>query len=209
MKKIIKSYLVFTSFVYRIVVFLVVPVLSMCAGVYTVSRFGEMGEFGVMPAAVLLAAAEIISDNWLFSGLQAKEAEKMDFLKTSGFGMEMMQNALILDLLRKFLTALVVITACYLLKGMPGNPLRMVLISYDVTVLGTFICRYWGSMWINVCFGQAATVLIPVCLLCMSQPDSGEPGHGLSLLFLILGILISVLAVTKAMRKVKGGYYDK
>lgn len=209
MKKKIKSYLVFTPFVYRIVVFIVIPVLSMWLGVYAVSRFGEMGELRVVPAVMLLTLAEIISDNWLFSGIQAKESEKMDFLKTSGRGMEMMQNALILDLLRKFLTVLAVITVCYLLSGMSGGLLYVVLVSYTVSALGTFLSRYGGTLWINVCIGQFAMALEIVCLLCVFLSGLSEFMAAFDLLFLVFGILISVLIVRKAMQKVKGGYYDR
>lgn len=108
-----------------------------------------------------------ISDHWLFFGLQAKESEKAEFLKTSGVGIEIMQDALILDLVRKFLTAIGIIAAGYLLPGLSGGFLYMVLVSYVFSVLGTFLSRYGGTLLINICIAQSAMLFVVVCLLCM------------------------------------------
>ena len=206
MKKKIKRYLVFTPFAYRIAVFLVMPVLLAGIGVYTGSRWGEPGLF---PVGIFLTMAEIISDNWLFSGLQAKEAEKMDFLKTSGLGMEILRDALILDLLRKFLTAWVILTFCDLLLNISGSLLYIVLISYAFSVLGTFLARYGGLLGISIMVGDLSIIPVTVCLIGVCFSGLKRYIFWTDLFFLIFGILISVLAVAKAMQKVKGGCYDQ
>lgn len=205
MKKKIKRYLVFTSFAYRAVMFLIMPVFFAGIGVYAGNLFGVPG---MMFTAGFLTMWETISDHWLFPGLQTKEPEQPEFLKTSGIGMEIMQDALILDLTRKFLTAAGILLVCYLITNLPGGCLHIVLVSYAFSVLGTFFSRYGDLLLINLCIGQFTMIFVTAYLLFMLRPEFQKYISAFPLLFLILGILISILTVTKAIRKVKGGYYD-
>lgn len=200
MKRRIKSYLVFTSFWYRTGVFLLMPAALAGIGARAGSRFGQLGVLG---AAMLLTMGEVISDHWLFSGLLAKDAEKLDVLKTSGMGMEILGHALILDLLRKLLTVLVLLAFCSLFSGHFSGLLPMALVFYTFSAAGTFLSRYMGGFQANCWIGQCAAVL--ACLLYGVQ--GGLPWF--DLLFPVLAILVSVLTVKKTMGKVKGGYYDQ
>lgn len=206
MKKKIKSYLVFSSFSYKVCIFLLMPAVLVGIGIGIVSIFGELG---LTATAMLLTMAEILSDHWLFSGLMAKESEGMDVLRTSGMGMEIMKNALILDLLRKLLTAFGILAVCELYAGHWGRLLLMAMVSYVFSAAGTFLARYGGGLAVNVCIGQISAFLVLGCLFCVFRSGSWRFRVGFELLFLALGVLASVLTVSKAMRKVKGGYYDQ
>ena len=206
MKKKIKSYLVFSSFSYKVCVFLLMPAVLAGIGAGIGSFFGEIG---VMASAMILTMAEIVSDHWLFSGLMAKESERMDVLRTSCMGMKIMKNALILDLLRKLLTAFGILAVCEMFTGHWDGLPPMVLVSYFFSVSGTFLARYGGGFAVNVCIGQIAAWLGSGCLLCVFRTGLWRFRIGIELLFLVLGMLASVLAVNKAMEKVKGGYYDQ
>ena len=70
MKKKIKSYLVFSSFSYKVCIFLLMPAVLVGIGIGIVSIFGELG---LTVTAMLLTMAVILSDHWLFSGLMAKD----------------------------------------------------------------------------------------------------------------------------------------
>lgn len=116
MGKRVKGYLVFTSKIYRIIIYLLMPAALTALGVWTGAHVGDT-RLALVLMAMLLALTEVVSDAWLFGGLQARDAEKMDYLKVSGRGMALMRNALALDLFRKFLTALCTIGAAYLIIG--------------------------------------------------------------------------------------------
>lgn len=126
MRRKIRSYIVFTSLPYRIIVYFALPVVVAATGFWAGTQ--GIGDGGVMFAAVLLPLAEIISDNWLFNGIQSRDMAKMDYLKTSGRGMAVMRDALVMDLLRKFLTAAGSMALCaaaielWKVGGMPGAP---------------------------------------------------------------------------------------
>lgn len=206
MKKKIKSYLVFSSFSYKVCIFLLMPAVLAGVGIGIGSFCGEPG---LTATAMLLTMAEILSDHWLFSGLMAKESERMDVLRTSDMGMEIMKNALILDLLRKLLTAFGILAVCELFTGQWGGLLLMAMVSYVFSTAGTFLARYGGGLAVNACIGQISALLVLGCLLCVYRSGLWRFRVGLELLFLVLGVLVSVLTVSKAMRKVKGGYYDQ
>ena len=217
MKNRLKSYLVFTSLIYRILMYLVMPIVL----VGIVFAAGGSVSAAVL-AAVLLPMVETVSDNWLFGGIQTKDAAKMDFLKASGCGMNIMRNALCMDLFRKFLTAVIVQGICYLMFLWTGGyemvqnmqevdvVLRMVIygvsISWFFSVLGTFLSRYGSLLWFNVMIGYVMTLLEAACWF-----RRGWREHYViySFLYLVLGIVVSMLAVKAAMKKVEGSYYDK
>ena len=88
--------------------------------------------------------------------------------------------------------------------------LYLVLLSYFVSVLGTFLSRYGSSVYINMMIGYGAMVL-----MIFGQFGLGLRGYlwgGILLLDALLaalGIGISIVAVKFAMKKVEGGYYEE
>lgn len=120
MKRFLKSYLVFTSWIYRIVMFLIMPIVVIAVVLYIGGAFGNFSSYRGAPGAtvcivvmLLLPMVEIISDNWMFGGIQSKDVEQLDYLKTSGVGMRVLRRALSLDLLRKFLSVVVIVGVSY------------------------------------------------------------------------------------------------
>lgn len=230
MKRKIKAYLVFTSLVYRIVVYLLVPAslaaIAFCTG-------SKLAEAGIVIAALLLTLAEILADNWLFGGIQTKDVTKLDYLRTSGRGMQFMRDALALDLLRRMLTAIGTMAACYLVIQIPGGArpggdgmgrgtvleawmgeglrsvqvlLYFAFLSYFISVLGTLITRFGSMLWMNMVTGYGAVVLMAVVMYALGLPESVL---GTGMIFLGLDIIVSVLTVNTAMRKVEGSYCEK
>ena len=212
MKHRIKSYLVFTSFIYRICMFLAVPVIV--TGI-ALSRVGRFGNAAMIFAAVLLPMVEIISDTWLFGGIQTKDMDKLDYLKTSHRGMEIMRNALSMDMARKLLTAIVVMAVCAVIvywenKGI-GREIWLILsyavsISWFCSILGTFIARYGSLLWFHMMVGYGMSMFGSICWFLPGLP-------GLMAVYTVIlfigGILVSNVAVRVAMKKVEGSYYDK
>lgn len=228
MGKKVKSYLAFTSPLYRIAVYLLIPAGIVGIGLWA-GRESEV--VGVIFVAVLLPVAEVLSDSWLFGGIQAKDAVKLDYLKTSGQGMRILRSALILDLVRKFITALGTILICYLVlraagryedeidiafsrRGMMGMSgweeatllLFFVLVSYLASVVGTFLSRYGGMIWLNLTIGYCAAVFAALCMFLLMFLNYM---FILDVFFCVLILGVGILTVRTAMRKVEGGGYDQ
>lgn len=214
MKRKIKSYLVFTSYLYRAVMFGAVPAAALAVYVLFTKTTGFSWLLSI-PVVVILV--EIAADNWMFGGIQGKDAEKMDFLKTSSHGMQIMQDALLLDLLRRLLSLAGISAVCVLAGAVLGDDmltapgelaqklLCVMFVSYDISVLGTLLARFGSAVWINFVIGYAGIVLGAIGSFLMMSVNTAVSG----LILAVLAALLSILAVKTAMRKIRGGYYDK
>lgn len=230
-----RGYIIFTSFGYRIIVYIAMPAALAAIGIWGGIHVGDIG---LLLTGLLLPVAETISDSWLFGGIQTRDAEKMDYLRASGRGMEVMRGALVIDLIRKFCAALGIMALCWLVIGPakgagaqgPGGGgvnltdfigrcgalvewgifLYLALLSYAASALGTFVSRFGNMVWGNVMAGYGAMVLAAVGLWGITL-SNGRPGplFVLNLGLAALGLAVSFLAVRIAMRKVEGGYHDK
>lgn len=174
MKRYIKSYLIFTSFIYRIVMFIVIPIVLIavlaCGGdmwshwsketIYHANPW--ISESVAYLSMIIIPFLEILSDNWLFCGIQSKHAEKMDYLKTSSAGMPVIRKALRMDLIRRFVSSMVITFAAYVVLAFNdktqvhniASDLSILLIgclaAYFLSVLGIVISRYGNMLWINL-----------------------------------------------------------
>lgn len=219
MVKTIKGYLVFTSFVYRIAMFGILPLalitLDICGAAFMGDDVSVL--FVVMP--LLMIMAEILADTWMFGGIQGKDAAKIDFLKTSPKGMGLLRNALTMDLARRLCSMSGVMTACVLVnlawgvemfggdavKGL-GVVLSLILSSYTISVLCIILARFGTMFWQSILVSYLGLFLESVCvgfLMAVGHPFVW------SLVYAVLAAGVSVLAVKVVMNKVKGGYYDK
>lgn len=220
MKSGIKSYLVFTSLWYRLVVYLLIPVALIGLGLWFEGQMGG-GGMGVIIVAALLPVVEIVSDNWLFGGLQTRDSMQLEYLKTSGRGMEVLRNALRMDLARKFLSALAVVLLTRLAGGWiveggifaaAGSApytavlLYFVLVAYFAATLGTFLSRFSGMLWINllIAYGALFMVAFSIALLNLA-----EYMLLIDIICVAFGIAISIVAVEVAMKRVERSYYDQ
>lgn len=211
----LKSYLVFTSFWYRLIVYLLIPVAL--TGLGLLIERGIKGA-GLIIVTMFLPTAEIMSDGWLFGGIQTKDSMRLDYLKVSGRGRKVLKNALWMDLARKLLTTFGTLSL-YCVAAMLGYRetmgegmyrcgalLYLALLSYFVSALGTFLSRYGGLLWINflISYGGVFLTMLGIFLLGLQRYL-----FLVNVVFLLLGILISVLAVRTAMKKVERSYYDQ
>ncbi len=218
MKRKIRSYLGFTSFWYKLLLLLVLPVLLLGIQVFASVVF----QGTVIPLSILvLIFAEIFGDTFVLGGIQEKNSEKMDYLKTSPRGMKVMKSVLVMDLVRRFLAFVVIFGLSGLMMlvfgATPGAEkmagpealLLAVLLTYTLSVLGIFLSRFGSLLWINMLCAYAGAI---VGLVLFFIGTGGMLPLLLPLMNTVMGILavgLSILTVKIAMMKVEGSYYDK
>lgn len=105
-----KSYLVFTSWGYRIWGLLVIPALLLAVTYFIFADIAAISSHGLYTGGSLVLFYEIFSDYWLFGGICSRQPE---YLKTSLQGMPVLRGALIGDLIRRFLYVMVFAAVCY------------------------------------------------------------------------------------------------
>lgn len=218
-----KSYFVFTSFIYRIVMFAVLPLvmfgLQMIFLLNSKNLDSKLAMLCLVMTQSFLIMIEVVSDSFLFGGIQSKDAEKMDYLKTSPRGIHFIKKALTADLVRRFSTALGIIGAevvVFRLVGVSvtqGNVLQqisfvlfIVLVTYLFSVLGVVLSRSFGLLLLNAALGYAMSI---PALLCGLLPGVKCYAVIYDVIFAVLCIALSILTVRTAMKKVEGSYYDK
>lgn len=217
--KTIKGYLAFTSFVYRIAMFGILPVVLIAVNIWAAVYMGD--DVRVLLAAMpfVMVMVEILADTWMFGGIQGKTAARIDFLKTSPKGMGLLRKALIMDLVRRLLSFSGIMAACVLVnlawgvemfggdavKGL-GVILSLILSSYAVSVLCIILARFGTMLWQSMLVGYLGLVIEAVCvgfLIALGHP------YVWGFVYAILAVGASVLAVKIVMKKVRGGYYDR
>lgn len=216
MKEKIRSYLVFATGGYKIVMLIVLPVFLLAVDLAAAVIF----QGSAMPAFImLLIMAEVLSDNWYLGGIQEKNSAKIDYLKTSAKGMRIMKNALIMDLVRRFVYLVVIAGASWLFTVLctAGEGVRTgiglkeilfaVLLVYTLSVLGVFLCRFFSYLWVNMLAAYVEAIAGLVIFLVASA--GFLPVMLANIALVILGVGLSILAVKIAMLKVEGSYYDK
>lgn len=211
MKQKIKGYLVFTSLGYRVGVFILMPLALVGIQVLFSGQAGGSGPLVVL----LLPLLEIMADNWFLGGIQEKNAENLDYLKTSFKGMKVMRSTLIMDLSRRLMTAVVVFGICFLMNRFLFNMdsqvgadlILPVLMSYSLSVLGTLITRFQSYLWVSMVVGYIAAIIGAIFFILVMFGVMKV--LVINIVFAVLAVVFSILAVKIAMARVEGGYYDK
>lgn len=218
MKQKIRSYLVFASFWYKIIMFIVLPAVLLGIQVFSAAAFGGTSIPLSLSALVMM---EIMADNWFLGGIQEKNSEKIDYLKTSAKGMKVMESALIMDLARRFLSCVGIFGISWLIMLIFGAPegsekvvmidsaelLLAVFLTYTLSVLGIFLARFTSYLWVNLLCGYIGAIAgLIIFLVGAATPF---PAVLIDIAMAVLGVGLSVLAVKIAMIKVEGSYYDK
>lgn len=214
MGRIFKSYLVFTGFVYRLVVFWLVPLLLL--GIQAAAVFLGRNLSVILP--LVMASIETMADSWFLGGIQSKDAAKMDFLKTSAEGMRIMKTALIMDFLRRFVSMTAVFLLCCGIARLGGGKAPAIpsvyknallvfplLFGYAFSVLATLVGRFSSFFWINILLAYPIPILGAVCMyLIRLNPVYMNMAALCDIALAAFGILFVVLAVRTAMKKVEG-----
>ncbi len=207
----IRAYFLFTSWEYKLGIFLGLPLAVLAGGlawhkyIYTISIYGYLVMIG-------LILVEIFTDQRVFNGIQARKGYKLDYLKTSFQGPCILQWGLTIDLARRFLTVAVCIGLSLLTKAQTADGgiaeyLGMLLAIYSAETLGLFISRYTRSLILCMftAYGCATVGLAGFSLVCMLPP------LGLwvtDTTLALAAMLLSLLAVRTAMKKWRQTYYD-
>lgn len=206
----IKAYLLFTSWRYKLGMFLGLPLAVLAGGMF-LGHWGVVSGFGFLIAAGIIFA-EVMTDQGVFNGIHSKRGYKLDFLKTSPLGENILFCGLAGDLVRRLLTAAVCIGIARAVKVLAvesgwAGCLGMALAIYIVEALGIFISRFTRS--VILCLFIAYGCILAGAGLCGLIGILSAPG-----LWVMDGLLVlstaalSVLVVRTGMKKWRRTFSD-
>lgn len=220
-----RSYRAFATNFYKFFICVIYPVFAIfCCVLVQSGCFGLLNKSGyhfLVPASMLgscMIFVECMADYWLFCGIQSKSANHMNFLKSSRKGIAFFKNALLGDVLRRFLvivgcSIINAIIGVYVFKYDLGGTYGICLVavyafySYFLSTLAVFVCRF-GTIWyFNMGVGYLGSSITAILTLLISRDLL--PIWVWVLLYLIASIVISIIAVKVAIKKVEDSYHDQ
>ena len=222
MIKAIKSFWAFTSFGYRLVTLLVVPVLIILINILGL-LLGE-ALFGVIflmtSYALFLMIFDIMADKWFLNGVYGKHNSSLEFLQTSNDFESLIYRVVIVDMVRRLLLYVgMYIVLIILGKCMIGEmdyygiyaylPLYMFIINQVAVGIERHFST-WQSVWATSCMASAVSsfglsfMTTGSIFLC---ERNGE--LLLQVLLLLIAIAVCVGTVWYSRKKVRESYYDK
>ncbi len=216
MKKYLKSYHVFlANEIEQILMYVGYPLVMVfviwftCWMVQIIS--GGMGRGVAMINASVIGAfvviAELVIDLLVFGGLLNKDTNKLEYLKTSKRGMEVLKKSVIVDKIRR-----VVMTGAYLCVGYvfchTGGSILQILsltmVLCGIIEIGLLLTRRYTSLMVLFVVGtMAEAVSAEASVIAFALPGFCFP------IFAALYGLIAVVSHKFIMKKMKKSFEDE
>lgn len=230
MKRGIKSYLAFTSGLYRWILFVLAPLAAVGFQVVLaiVARRGghttgeELSEFWMLEtilmfgSSMILMMAEILLDGRAFGGVAIKSGGSLDYIKASPRGRELMRTALRTDMIRMFLECAGVVLMSRMVWTFLGGVAGLwdlwgtcvvaaaVVCQYFVTMTALLIVRHFDYYGITVGVSCIAYYILSIFAVLTAMNC-----YIMMAVFAVLSVAVSFFSQWKIMRRVEGSFYDK
>lgn len=211
MKRKIRNYLVFVPAGYRLLWFLLELIVSAGMQVF----FGA-GNYVLTVYLVVLSFifGEMLFDYWLFGGLAAKNGMQLEYVKTSGRGMQILETALCGHMIEQLAVELLLVagnTGIFLWRqgslSLKGEYVigcqALIALGYFLLVAGTDVSRFFDGLM--VCMGAnmgAIILMLGISVLIWRYP------MGMYGLILVLAVSAVYSSIKITMKRVKESYYD-
>lgn len=207
----IRAYFLFTSWKYKLGIFLGLPVAVLLLGFAWHQYVDEVSVYGYL-VMVGLILAEILTDQGVFNGIQARKGYKLDYLKTSPQGPQALQWGLTLDLVRRLITVAIcvglsLLTGAQAVDGGLAEYLGMLLVVYSAETLGLLISRYTRS--VVLCLLTAyGCILVGFAGFTLAWVTPLPWLWAVDAVLALAAAALSLLAVRTAMKKWRRTYFD-
>ena len=212
--KLVRSYLLFTPLLYRILMLLIMPVAVLIFAIF----FCVDAILATILSAMILCCVEIIADYWVFGGICTKEFPGLEFLKSSVRGRKIFRSAVTGDCVRKLIWCLVLVAGPAVMMVLFGDSedagigsamqivasLASGLLAYSTIQLFQFIARHLINFALSMLMAYVsatAGTLLAVAAVVWSPV-------GMLLIGVVFSILLTVFTIWDLNRRMEGSYYD-
>lgn len=215
--KLFREYRAYVSFGYRILAFVVIPVLilGLCSLISPIMDSSFI-------AVSCLAIGEIALDGWGAGPLLKRNASLTTLMQSSFGGREFMRKFVIQDLIIRTIEFIVVAGLSVIMSGCQGaiTALISVLIALMLANATINIIRYFESPQYIMFFGGifgiilGATVLFVMNLLTGISIGTAEDvfnllNAGIIGVLIILNVVVSILTYFHHIKRIELSYYDE
>lgn len=230
MEKGIKSYIVFTSRAYRLILFVLMPltVIGIQLGLSIMCRHLEgwrgdiediiyMADHAIAVASSFIMGTEILVDNWVFGGVAVKSGVSPEYLKSSLRGRQVIRGALRIDSNRQILESallLVLGRSCWAVAAggiselfASGKLVYMTAVLFCecfVVTAALSVARRYDNFYVNMIIsGIAYFISVWLFRLC------GMYGYVMCAVMVLLYVSAGVQSQRMTMKRVEESYYDQ
>ena len=213
--KLVRSYLLFTPLLYRILMLLIMPVAVLIFAIF----FCVDAILATILSAMILCCVEIIADYWVFGGICTKEFPGLEFLKSSVRGRKIFRSAVTGDCVRKLIWSLVLVAGPAVMMVLFGDSedagigsamqivasLASGLLAYSTIQLFQFIARHLINFALSMLMAYVsatAGTLLAVAAVVWSPV-------GMLLIGVVFSILLTAFTIWDLNRRMEGSYYDR
>jgi hypothetical protein len=212
MREIIKSYQVFLPYAWeRLLVYLVYPVLIVVF-LGLLANGGDSPRVCMVLCAWLVVMTELYLDILVFGGIGAKDTNKLEYIKTSAKGMQVMKKSLVGDVVRRLfsvslimgLVSRIAVSVSYEEVLSAGNVLFSIAATLFLIELGLLAVRLLSSVAIIMAVNMTLSMLSMALVSVVVAND-----------YSVMGVLCVLLAVSAMvgqraliMRRARKSYYD-
>ncbi len=219
MKTALKSYKAFTGYFYRIMTFVLIPLIVLVVNV-ALSLFLEVKTDYFLYECYLIIL--IVEDYWVFGGICIKNPQKLEYIKSSKRGLQIMQNAIIADLVLK-LVRLVLLSVFYMISWIMlfkatmdatllCHTIRCTLMGYIVSVAALNMTRYASVFYIHYFVALVVGMFAVIAMAFVSKRSydfSIILQIGIIIGEIILAAGVCIATACHITKRVKGSYYDE
>ena len=230
MGKRIKGYIVCTSRLYRLILFLLLPVvvIGQQVGLSVMYRYLEgwerdpneivrIANFSMCAMAMIMLAVEIVIDSLAFGGIAAKGGKSPEYLKSSKRGKQLTRVALQTNLFRQFLENGVVLflgrASWSIAAGSSVElfgirnlifSLAVLFCQYFAMVIALMVTRRYNSFQVNLTIASIAYFIsVLLFFLC------GRYGIVMFVSAVLLSVAAGIFSQYVTMKRVEESYYDQ
>ena len=204
----VKGYLAFTPMVYRILVFVVLPLAAIALRIRMLAAnvfyYDDEYLIGSVLVGALYMSAEILADYMLFGGICSKSGGCPDAIAVSQGGRAILKNAFVVDLARRFVWVMVYAAACFAVTRSPKEftgGLSICLLS----VIALNVSRHLQIFQLHLIVAYVALMIfIFVRMMFLFLEEIRMVMIVDVVVYLILAVAASVLTVVHMMHCVKG-----
>ena len=212
MRRMIRSYLALTPFLYRLVLFVLIPIAVIAIQQLFPMEDAVLCTFFI---TLIMVFVEILLDYWVFGGISTRDGAKIEYLKTSNCGIKLMKNALTINMVRQLheSSVMTIVSVILFLALNRGESLRakdvlvstnLLMLEYVVVITLLTVARFFDGWQVNMFISYAGVILmLGGCYLV---------GKHVTIMFVLLvvsALLVSALSVNMALKRVRESYYDK
>lgn len=212
MKSYIESYhMFFPDKKFKLLLYLVYP-LAVWTGLFIESIFFDESFVIILTAASLIIIIECMADFFVFAGYARKDIGRNEYLKTSVKYTQLLKRALLSDVIRRFLSTLLIISVTSAVLKIPFNLAIFIFTSVNFFIAAALFVLRFFDFFSAYNFITIVIVFIYTFFNVYVFFNISALGRnifiGISTGLFILSILLIIFHIRNLFKVVKEEYYD-